>query len=335
MKKIILLVTLFVVTLSMNGQDLNGKTFKIQSAAPNSKGKVIDADGYTLGKNGTKIQLWESNNATHQQWQFQFAGRGANNYYIISMSPRAGKFNFLEASGEHLANNGGIVQLWKNNLGGKNQLWNVTKNSNGTYRIANTAVAAKGASLDADGYTQGKNGGKVQLWQPLNNPNQNWKLIEIASKITSKITAPIMDDKLTPIIDTGWIENSLFPGETLKVRHKLILSGNQKYILWLAYDGKLRVHKYANNKLGDVIWTAKGSGFNNAFKNAKLILQDDGNLVVYDGTNKARWSSKTHPAFDAKFKNTNNKPVLLRIEDNGVLNLYTKSREIVWSSKKK
>lgn len=179
MKKIIMFVALFAVTVGANAQSLNGKIFKIQSAAPGSKGKVIDADGYTLGKNGTKIQLWENNNATHQQWQFQFAGRGANNYYIISMSPRAGKINFLDASGGHLANNGGIVQLWKNNLGGKNQLWKVTKNSNGTYRIANTAVAAKGASLDADGYTQGKNGGKIQLWEALNNKNQEWNLISL------------------------------------------------------------------------------------------------------------------------------------------------------------
>jgi hypothetical protein len=142
-----------------------------------------------------------------------------------------------------------------------------------------------------------------------------------------------MDDKLTPLMYTSWTENVLLADETLKVRQKIIVSTNQKYILWLAYDGKLRVHKYVNNKLGNVIWIAKGSGFSNAFKNAKLIFQDDGNLVVYDGNNKARWSSKTHPAFDAKFRNTNYKPVYLKIEDNGVLNLYAKSGKIVWSSK--
>ena len=142
MKKTMMFVALFVVTIAVHAQSLNGKTFKIQSAAPNSKGKVIDADGYTLGKNGTKIQLWDMNGASHQNWQFQFAGRGANNYYIISMSPRAGKFNFLEASGGHLANNGGIVQLWENNLGGKNQLWKVTKNSDGNYRIVTTGKKA-------------------------------------------------------------------------------------------------------------------------------------------------------------------------------------------------
>lgn len=331
MKKTMMFVALFVVTIAVHAQSLNGKTFKIQSAAPNSKGKVIDADGYTLGKNGTKIQLWDMNGASHQNWQFQFAGRGANNYYIISMSPRAGKFNFLEASGGHLANNGGIVQLWENNLGGKNQLWKVTKNSDGNYRIVTTEPNGKGASLDADGYTQGKNGGKVQLWQPLNNANQAWKLIPLESKKIT-ITGPKTITPKTPKPYSSWVENTLMAGETLKAGQTLIVSGNGKYILKLqASDGNLCVYKYnnQNNKTGNFVWGSMKYGF----KNAKLIMQKDGNLVVYDAQNKPRWSSKTHVVYDAKFRNPKNRPDRLVLENDGKLNLYTKSNEIVWTSK--
>ncbi len=328
MKKILILVALFATTVLLNAQSLNGKAFKIQSMAPNSKGKVIDADGTTLGKNGTKIQLWQSNNAQHQKWKFQFAGRGANNYYIISMSPRAGKHNFLDASGASLGKNGGIVQLWKNNYGGKNQLWKVTRNSNGSYRIASEQAMAKGASLDADGYTQGKNGGKVQLWQPLNNVNQAWKLIPIATKL--KPIGPGEPKKYTS--HSSYTENIILAGETLKASDtKLhIVSANGKYILNMqAKDGNLCVYHYANNKQGRFVWGSMKYGF----KNARLVMQNDGNLVVYDGKNKPRWSSKTHPNYNAKFKNPKNKPVMLKLENDGTLKLYTKSGVVVWSSK--
>ena len=323
MKKTLVFVALFTATISFNAQSLNGKTFVIQSAASNSNGRVIDADGYTLGKNGTKIQLWDMNGATHQNWKFLFANRGANNYYIISMSPKAGKFNHLDASGISLSKNGGTVQLWKNNLGGKNQLWKVTKNSNGSYRIATIEPAGKGASLDADGYTQNKNGGKIQLWQPLNNKNQTWKLIP---KDTKK-TEPKKAKKYS-----SWTENTLFSGETLNADQKLIVSANGKYILKMqAADGNLCVYNYdkQNDKLGSFVWGSMKYGF----KKAKLIMQKDGNLVVYDGKNKARWSSKTHVVYDKKFRNPKNKPVRLTLENDGKLNLYTASGLVVWSSK--
>jgi len=183
MKKILVLVVLFATIVSINAQNLNGKTYTIQSTGPVANGRVIDADGYTLGKNGTKVQLWDKNGVSHQNWKFVFANKGKNTYYIISSSSRAGTYKFLDASAIDIGKNGGAVQLWKDNGYAKgsgaeaNQLWIVTKNKNGTYRITSAHPKARGACLDADGYTQNKNGGKVQLWQRLNNKNQAWKLI--------------------------------------------------------------------------------------------------------------------------------------------------------------
>lgn len=161
---------------------LGGKVFVIQSKAPNANGRVIDADGYTLGKNGTKIQLWDKNGVEHQSWKFIASGKGADLYYIVSMSSKAGAVKFLEISYADLGKNGGVVQLWEDNRnaagdGEPNQLWKVTQNADGSYRIASAHPKSNGASLDADGYTQNKNGGKVQIWQALDNANQKWNLI--------------------------------------------------------------------------------------------------------------------------------------------------------------
>ena len=62
-------------------------------------------------------------------------------------------------------------------------------------------------------------------------------------------------------------------------------------------------------------------------------MQTDGNLVVYDGDNAAKWNSETHPYFDPKFKNPSNKPVKLVLENDGKLNLYTSSGSVIWSNK--
>jgi len=312
MKKILVLVALFTATISLNAQSLNGKTFTIQSMGPIASGRVIDADGYTLGKNGTKIQLWKMNGMAHQNWTFISANMGSDTYYIVSASPRAGIHKYLDASAISLGKNGGALQLWENNGYARgsgatpNQIFIVTKNRNGTYRIQSKDPKAKGACLDADGYTQNKNGGKVQMWQYINNLNQAWKLIS-SNPVSS---------------------NTLNAGKTLKAGERLT-SKNGKYILQMQEnDGNLCVYRFSNGKRGGFVWGSMKYGF----KNARLIMQTDGNLVVYDGNNKAKWSSKTHPYNNAKFRNPSLRPVKLVLENNGKLNLYNNKNVVVWSS---
>jgi len=124
-------------------------------------------------------------------------------------------------------------------------------------------------------------------------------------------------------------KNTLNAGETLKAGERLT-SANGAYILRMQEeDGNLCVYKFANGKQGSFVWGSMKYGF----KNGKLVMQGDGNLVVYDATNAAKWSSKTHPYYDAKFRNSSNKPVKLVLENDGRLNLYTAAGATVWSSR--
>jgi len=122
--------------------------------------------------------------------------------------------------------------------------------------------------------------------------------------------------------------DTLHAGETLNTEERLT-SANGDYILRMQEDGHLCVYHFVNGQQGDFVW---GSG-KYGFQNAKLVLQTDGNLVVYDGNNAAQWNSETHPYFDAKFKNSANTPVKLVLENDGTLNLYTAAGVSVWSSK--
>ena len=94
-------------------------------------------------------------------------------------------------------------------------------------------------------------------------------------------------------------------------------------------DGNLCVYRYDNGKQGGFVWCSMAYGF----APGRFTMQSDGNAVVYTTGNEAKWSSETHPYFDAKFRDANNKPVKLVLEDDGALKLYTASGSVVWSSK--
>ena len=107
------------------------------------------------------------------------------------------------------------------------------------------------------------------------------------------------------------------------------MSENGAYILSLQEaDGNLCIYKYANGKQGSFVWGSMKSGF----KNAKLTMQTDGNLVVYNDKNESQWASNTHPFNDAKYNDSNNKPVKLVLENDGVLKLYNAQNAVMWSS---
>jgi hypothetical protein len=338
-----MLVTLFVVTLSMNGQDLNGNTYKIQSTANN---KMLDASDRDLGKNGGAIQLWDNSDTPNQNWKFDYANKGANIYYITTVSPKAGKYKYLDASARDYGKNGGALQLWEDNgyangSGAEaNQLWVVTKNGDGTYRISNAHPKTKGTSLDANPSNENKNGRKVQMWQTINHKNQAWKLIALNKKTinttsNTDVAIPVGGDYVFSIQNNKGEEltglTSLRVGETLG-KDKCIISHNGKYILKLGDDdGHLCVYEVVNGKQGKFVWGNNIYGF----KNAKLEIQKNGNLVVIDATNKIRWSSKTIPEEDPMFKDNRLKPVRLKVEDDGTLMLFAKSGLKVWTSKNK
>lgn len=123
-------------------------------------------------------------------------------------------------------------------------------------------------------------------------------------------------------------KNTLAAGESLKAGERLI-SANGSYIMRMQEDdGNLCIYNYAKGRQGRFVWGSMKYGF----KNAKLVMQTDGNLVVYNGGNAAKWSSQTHPYYNSQFKTASNKPVKAVLENDGKLKLYTAAGAVVWSS---
>lgn len=133
--------------------------------------------------------------------------------------------------------------------------------------------------------------------------------------------------KILPVRTFKIAKNTLKAGETLKTGEKLI-SDNGAYMLRMQEDGNLCIYKHDNGKQGAFVWCSMAHGF----KGAKLMMQTDGNLVVYDEAGTAKWNSKTHPYHDARFKSRNLTPVKLVLEDDGKLNLYNAKGKVVWTN---
>ncbi|GAB7188471.1 hypothetical protein ATKI12_8302 [Kitasatospora sp. Ki12] len=126
----------------------------------NYNGKCLDADLNTIGANGTKVQLWDCNGWTNQNWTIWTDG---NIDYI--QSNYSGRY--LDADLNTIGANGTKVQLWDFN-GWTNQRWNAA-----SYGWVN---GYNGRVLDADLNTIGANGTKVQLWDSNSWSNQGWWL---------------------------------------------------------------------------------------------------------------------------------------------------------------
>ena len=127
-------------------------------------------------------------------------------------------------------------------------------------------------------------------------------------------------------IISGLESNTLKAGESL-VKEQRLTSANGAYYLRIQQDdGNLCIYKTADNGF---VWGSMVNGFSGA----TMIMQTDGNLVVYDASNVDKWSSKTHPFFDSKFNDTANSPVKVVLEDTGALVLYNAAGSAMWSSK--
>lgn len=123
-------------------------------------------------------------------------------------------------------------------------------------------------------------------------------------------------------------KDTLHIGETLKAG-EMLTSANYAYILKIeAIDGNLCIYKNNHDAQHPFVWCSMKSGF----KKGELILQTDGNLVVY-AEHMTQWSSKTHLSYLKEIKDSINKPVKLVLENDGSIKLYTAKGTIVWSSK--
>ena len=97
----------------------------------------------------------------------------ANGVYFIHLSNGF----VMEAEGGTYNTDGCKIQNWGNN-NGINQKWEVTRMTNGAYRIKNLG---SNKMLDAAAQSLNTNGGKVQLWQNYpTNRNQEWVLTQVS-----------------------------------------------------------------------------------------------------------------------------------------------------------
>ncbi len=125
-----------------------------------------------------------------------------------------------------------------------------------------------------------------------------------------------------PAAPTASGNNTLNAGNTL-FNGMQLTSRNGQYTLKMQSDGHLCIYKGST-----FVW---GTGVH-GFQGGRLVMQADGNLVVYQ-SNVAKWESKTHPAYNAKFNDPNNKPVKLILTDDGNLVLYSASGQVVWRAR--
>ena len=129
----------------------------------------LDADSNGGGQDGNKVQLWQCNGYTNQNWAF-YPGVYLGGYDQVVNQGWGGRFCLDADAGHGPITNGTKVQLWTCN-GQSNQGWLCNRVSygiclNDLILKASGLVNGKSTTmcLDADLNTIGSNGTKVQLW---------------------------------------------------------------------------------------------------------------------------------------------------------------------------
>lgn len=164
------------VNANSNNNKYHNKIVTLRIKYTGNDNRMLDADGNTLGRNGTKVQTWPFiNNNKNQEWKITSVGNGL--YNITSESPVAGKYKFLEIDGNCVGQNGCKLQLWEKHHYGQ-QLWRIIENGDGTVHIQNASPAVKnGSSIDFGGWPKGTNGKQAKGHQYIKtNYNQKWYL---------------------------------------------------------------------------------------------------------------------------------------------------------------
>jgi len=116
-----------------------------------------------------------------------------------------------------------------------------------------------------------------------------------------------------PLYDKMIAGNRLEKGQELA-------SSDGTVVLRMQYDGNLVMYKNDSH-----VWDAKTGG-----KGHYLILQSDGNLVIYNDKDAAQWSSKTHPYFNRKYMISSMKPVELNLLNDATFKLVNSIGKTMW-----
>ena len=140
-----------------------GEKYMIVSALANNM--VIDVSGGVgSAKNGTNIQLWESNNTEAQIWELTY-DKDDGTYSIVNPSTKK-SLDVLNASSK----NGTNVQLWEVHDSCA-QKWKLIE-KDGLY-IIKSACSDKVLDVTNAGTSNGTN---IQLWMQNGNTAQKWRI---------------------------------------------------------------------------------------------------------------------------------------------------------------
>ncbi len=105
----------------------------------------------------------------------------------------------------------------------------------------------------------------------------------------------------------------LNPNEVLRANEKIV-SPNGLHTLIMQGDGNLVLYFYD----GQALWNSKTNGTDASY----VIMQADGNLVIYNDSNQPKWHSQTN----------GNQNAFLVLQDDGNLVIYTTNNQPVWAT---
>lgn len=126
--------------------------------------------------------------------------------------------------------------------------------------------------------------------------------------------------------------NTLLVGQKLNAGKKMggahfLTSSNGKHFFYMQENGDVGI--WTHDPKPRNIWSSKTS----PQTNCTLVMQEDGNLVVYNEANQPIWSSETHPHWDQKYSMKKYKPTRLVLEQDGTAVLYSDENYRVWTNK--
>lgn len=134
--------------------------------AKNDSGKNLDLAG-GVNRNGTNIQLWETNGEWPQDWQFHYDVT-TDTYTIASAGSG---HHLLDLAGAN-TNAGTNIQLWAS-TGSCAQRWYLRLTSDGYYNITSDCNTARAVDL-VNGTTA--NGTNIRLWSVNGADAQKWSI---------------------------------------------------------------------------------------------------------------------------------------------------------------
>lgn len=113
---------IFLDTPSISAQiaspNLDGKVFRIKTVPRGGKKMCLDVDSHSIGKTGSKVQMWACHDTyknDYDQWfanQFwKFEKVGSNTYRIKSLTKNSKSIVYLDAEAKDQGQNGRKIHL--------------------------------------------------------------------------------------------------------------------------------------------------------------------------------------------------------------------------------